>query len=149
VRFASSCGAKVGEHALHRGARSDLALLLATYSVGQRKQPSMSADITWLSGDDVTDIVLIVPAYSSPIGELGELHVKHRTTRGNTDGQHQGMRLSLVLALSEISHPQLIEKGEHECSPSPDELFSFYAAPAWLWLPTRVVFPILLLARVK
>src|ERR1700730_14664769 len=102
MRFARSGCAKIGQHALHCGARSDFTLLLTAYSVGQGKQPSMSASMSWRGGDDVTYIVLIVLAHYSSIGELGELQVKHRTTRGNAEVQHSPISRVQVLVSSQI-----------------------------------------------
>src|SRR5713226_3987014 len=97
----------------------------------------MSADMSWRGGDEVTYIVLIVLAHSSRIGELCELQVKHRTTRGNTEGQPPRTRLVRALVLSQISHIPSTEKGEPKCSPLPDELFALCCAGLGLALDQR------------
>ena len=82
MRFSAGSGAKAGEHALDRGARSHLAALLPPYAVGQRKQPAVSARLGGRGGEHVAKIVLVLLPYSSAVRKLPELDLQHRVLSG-------------------------------------------------------------------
>ena len=65
--FSAGGGAKAGEQALDRRARRHLAELLPPYSVGQRKQPAVSARFGRRRGERVAKIVLVLLPYSSAV----------------------------------------------------------------------------------
>jgi hypothetical protein len=64
---------KPGEERLHCCAGRNLALLLATYSVGERKQPAMRLLLLRGFGEYATQVVFVVVAYSPAVGSLNKV----------------------------------------------------------------------------
>jgi hypothetical protein len=74
-RLAPGGPPKPGEHRFHGGAGSDFTPVLATYSIGERKQPAIRLPLFRDLGEHVADIILIVVTYSPAVGSLSKLNI--------------------------------------------------------------------------